>query len=104
MREIYDEITEMFERCVKEAEASAQSNAADEEEIFRAKALAIKGFYNDLKKHVAWIENNYRKELHVRKEYFPRQWMLDDKKIAEVFERFRICDVLNYLDKNYGHM
>lgn len=95
---LFDEIKVMFERWVEEAEADTLD--LDEDEQFRTKAKTITKFYNTLNDFNAYIEKNHKKELWAKGNYFPKKWMLDDPIIVQVLQKYRLIDILNYLDKH----
>ncbi len=75
------------------------SKEEQEDFIFKFEARAITKFYNALNDLKTFIENNYRKQLYAKGEYYPKEWMINDPMIYQALAKFRITDVLNFLDK-----
>lgn len=99
------ELLDLFRRNLDTLlEREARYGSLDDEEKFKTECRAITRFYNVLSEFQEYIKNNYRNQLWVKGLYYPTKWMLNDPKISRACLRFRINDVLNYIDKNSMHI
>jgi len=69
------------------------------EKLFIARSKVVKGFDKDLDKAHDWIIKNYGAEYWRGGKWYPRVWMLRDKRIAATIERYPIVEILNFIDK-----
>lgn len=66
--------------------------------LFIARMKAVKSIYSALEKVSKFVRRNYKKELSFSGDRYPRQWMLDDKRIKEKLDTYAIVEILNYID------
>jgi hypothetical protein len=103
---VYDELEKLFHRVRLEGEekgkflSSSQYGKVDADIVFHERSRATSEFYKSLVKFKEYIETNYTKELWVKGNRYPRQWMMADEDIIAVIKRNKIADVLNYIDRN----
>jgi hypothetical protein len=82
-------------------ELASIHNLSEEDQadyLFKAEARAVTKYYNSLNGMKKHIETSYSRQLWTKGEYYPKQWMINDTKIFQTLTKFRIIDVLNFLD------
>jgi hypothetical protein len=63
----------------------------------RARAQVVQEYYRACTTVVRHLETNFPRELSLKKDWSPPQWMLKDDKIREMLDRTRFEDVYCYL-------
>ena len=87
------ETTEIFEQGKKEIQKWWDNI------LFGVRSEVVRAFYNSLSSAQKNTEKYYSKELMYGREWYPRTWMLNNKKIFAAMTKYPIVDVLNFIDK-----
>lgn len=97
----YTEIKDLFERYITGAEIyEKQEDCVDVEFLARRKRKRMFQFYTALDKVCDYIQYKHGDELYSSGVYYPKRWMLNDQSVCDIMRRYRLVDVLNYLDKS----
>jgi len=103
-RALKEELLELIEEAEKAATEKYDLNEIGDEEytrekLFIARSKVVKRFDKDLEKARKWILNNYGAEYRRGGKWYPRAWMIRDKRIAATIEKYPIVEILNFIDK-----
>ena len=108
LSELPDDLTEHRDLLIKKAvenatkvyELEEKNNPKHTEEVlFRVQAEVVRAYYNALSSAQKDTEKYYSKELMYGREWYPRIWMLNNKKIFAAMTKHPIVEVLNFIDK-----
>lgn len=104
-----DDFCDRFERLIRrgikraEREVDKEFDFIDDEDrenrLFKARAEAAKACLKAVQKAESFLLTEYKDEINYRKEdIYPRQWMLNDKRIYNALETYPLTvPLLNYL-------
>jgi len=112
---IIDELEEEVERAEKDVFVEKDLDDIDDEEItkfelFKARLIIVKGFYEVLDDVKLYINEQYGRELWFSKEKYPTAWMMFDEpkrsvSIMQNLDRYPIMfPLLNYLFELTRHV
>jgi len=97
----YMEIKDLFERYSAGAVlCEKQEDIVDVGCLDRRRRKRMFQFYTALDKVSYYIQYKHGDELYSSGDYYPKRWMLNDQGICNIMQRYRLVDVLNYLDKS----
>lgn len=97
-KQISDHIAETKAEIDDEMRGSKQ--AAIDDRWTNTRRAIIKKVDGKLKDFVDKFGEEHKADIRNKNDYFPIGWMESDKKIPLVLEKYRICDVLNVLEKH----
>ena len=70
------------------------------EKLFIATSKAVKAWLKDVKQARDYVSKKYKAELRYGAKWYPRVWMLRDKRIAATLEKYpAVVPILNLIDK-----
>src|SRR5574340_922028 len=95
-----EKLQELFTAHLETAKEDNWWEDQDEEQRFDIEAKAISAFYNKLADFSKYLETNYKDHLWKKNDPYPRGWMLKDKKIRILMDRYRIVDVMNEIERH----
>lgn len=76
-----------------------EKNEGETEWLFYLRGQAITDFYNAIVNYKELLEKTYQKQLSRKNPGYVRQWMLEDPMIEPLIRKYKICEILNELEK-----
>lgn len=85
-------------------QTTEEKNINDEEEargewLDYLESQAIKAFYDALIHYKEHIEKKYYRQLWGKKLGYARKWMIEDPGVERLITKYKICEILNELEK-----
>jgi len=85
-------------------QATQERNTDDEDEgkgewLDYVESQAIATFYSVLINYKEHIENVYHRQLRGKKLGYARKWMNDDPRVERLIIKYKVCEILNELEK-----
>ncbi len=96
------EFDSIFRAWISQATHGKSVNDEDEgkgEWLYYLESQAITKFYNALIHCKEHIEKIYHRQLWGKKLGYARKWMIDDPRVERLVIKYKICEILNELEK-----
>jgi len=104
---IQGNLKKLLKSCIEQAREDlfddyegSVSELHDDNDIEVCDSLVISAFYSQLEDFRKYIEDNYKSQLRRKQgQWYPRKWMIEDRRISSILDKYKICDILNTLEK-----
>jgi len=104
---IEENLKKLLKACIEQGREdfiddyeSPVSELHDNDDIEVCDSIVISAFYTQLGDFRKYLEANYKAQLRRKQgQWYPRKWMTEDPHISLLLEKYRICDILNTLEK-----
>jgi len=97
-----DELDRLFKIWIDQATCWGginEEDEADQEWLYYLECKAITDFYNTLTTYREHIEKTCLRQLGGKKLQYAPQWMIEDPAIEPLIQKYKICEILNELEK-----